>query len=68
MPTKRSAPPSPTSGERCDGLMWSDSTIRLPGAIAARRLPAALVCTSTSQPSARSVRIGNCMPFTSPFS
>ena len=68
MLTKRSEPASPTSGERCDRFRWSLIAIRLPGGITGRRLPAALVCTSTSQPSARSVRSGSFMPSASPVS
>ena len=68
MLTKRSEPLSPISGERCEKLMWSLNAIRLPGGMAACRLPAALVCTSTSQPQSRRVRIGSFMPSGSPVS
>jgi hypothetical protein len=68
MSTKRSEPLSPMSGERCAMLMWSVTTIRLPGPIRASRLPEALVCTSTWQPKAFSVCSGTCIAFASPSS
>jgi hypothetical protein len=39
-------------------LMWSLRQTRLPGPASGRSEPAALVSTSTSAPSARSMRIG----------
>jgi energy-coupling factor transporter ATP-binding protein EcfA2 len=48
----RVAAGSPTSGERCGALMWSVISIRLPGGMWARRLPAALVCSSSLTPQA----------------
>ena len=49
-------------------VAYDGASIKLPGAISGRMLPAALVCTSTSQPSACKVSSGSFMPVTSPVS
>ena len=53
MSTKRLSPVSPNSGFTPVKLMWSVIAISEPGGMSRRRLPAALVCSSVSQPSAR---------------
>ncbi len=58
MSTKRSLPAaSPNSGLTPVKLMWSEITIGEPGGMSSRRLPAALVCSKVSQPSAAMARM-----------
>ena len=58
-PCRRSGllPVSPNSGLTPVKLMWSEIAISAPGGMSSRRLPAALVCSSVSQPSAAMARI-----------
>ena len=57
MSTKRLLPVSPNSGLTPVKLMWSAIAISAPGGMSSRRLPAALVCSSVSQPSSAMARI-----------
>ena len=58
MSTKRSlADGSLNSGLTPVKLMWSEITIGEPGGMSSLRLPAALVCSSVSQPSAAIARM-----------
>ncbi len=68
MLTKRSSPVAPNSGETPVSPIWSVIAITEPGPASSRRLPAALVRTSASQPSAASVRTGTAMASARPDS